>query len=172
MKHKRAARYYAEALFYAAQKWEQEEEIGEKLASLKNIFEEYAELQKILANPLISPQERELALKDLLPRVTSRKKEEVITAIAPEYQRLLDEAKDMEAVEVKVAAPLSPALELELENRLSRLIGKKARLEIKMEPEILGGLVLRWGDRVIDASVKKKLELLGTHLKTALHPVN
>ena len=172
MKRKRVARYYAEALFYAAQKWGQEEEIGESLASTKNILEEYTELQKILANRLISPEEREQALKALLPRVLSKEKEEVITAIAPEYQRLLDEAKGMEAVEVKVAAPLSSAQELELKERLSRLIGKKVRLEVTMEPEILGGLVLRWGGRVVDASIKKKLELLGAHLKTASHPVN
>ena len=165
MKHKKAARYYAETLFYAAQKRGQEEEIGEKLASLKNISEEYAELRDTLSNPLIPLKERQRALEALLPQVLSRKKEEFFTAIASEYQNIVDKAKDIEAVEVTVASPLSPALELELENRLARLIGKKARLEIKIEPEILAGLVLRWGDRVIDASVKKKLELLGTHLK-------
>jgi F-type H+-transporting ATPase subunit delta len=166
VKDKRLARHYAEALFYAAQKWGQEEELGEKLAALNQIFAEDAELQKILSNPLISPQEKETALKALLPRLLSRKKEELITAIAPEYQRLLDQAKDVEPVEVTVAAPLSTALESTLEDRLMRLIGKKVRLEIRIEPKILGGLVLRWGDRVIDASVRKKLELIGTHLKT------
>lgn len=166
MNDKRVARHYAEALFYAAQKMGQEEEVGEKLASLKRIFEEDAELQKILSNPLISPEEKETALKDLLPRLLSRKKEEVIASIAPEYQRLLDKARDVEPVEVTVAAPLSPALESELENRLIRLAGKKVRLEIKINPQILGGLVVRWGDRVIDASVKKKLEFIGAHLKT------
>jgi F-type H+-transporting ATPase subunit delta len=163
---KRVARHYAEALFYAAQKWGQEEELGEKLASLKQIFEEDAELQKILSHPLISPQEKEQALKDLLPRVLSRKKEELFTSIAPEYQRLLDQSKNIEAVDVTVAAPLSPAMESELESRLVRFVGKKVRMEIKIEPEILGGFVLRWGDRVIDASVKKKLELLGARLRT------
>lgn len=172
MKRKRVARYYAEALFYAAQKWGQEEEVGENLASAKNMLEEYTEFQRILADRLISPEEKERALKALLPRVLSREKEEVITAIAPEYQRLLDEAKDMEAVEVEVAAPLSSAQEIELKERLSRLIGKEVRLEVKVEPKILGGLVIRWGDRVVDASIKKKLELLGAHLKTASHPVN
>jgi F-type H+-transporting ATPase subunit delta len=163
---KRVARHYAEALFYAAQKWGQEEELGEKLASLKEIFEEDAELQKILSHPLISPQEKEQALKALLPRILSRKKEDMITSIAPEYQRLLDQSKDIEAVGVTVAAPLSPAMESELESRLVRFVGKKVRMEIKIEPKILGGLVLRWGDRVIDASVKKKLELIGARLRT------
>jgi len=172
VKDKRTARHYAEALFYAAQKQGQEEEIGEGLASMKNILEEYAELQKILSSSLLSPEEKEKALLALLPQVLSIKKEEIVTSIAAEYQRLLDQAKDVEAVEVKVAAPLSPALELELKNRLTRLIGKKVRLEMKMEPEMLGGLTLRWGDRVVDASVRKKLELLGAHLKKDLHPVN
>lgn len=166
MNDKRVARHYAEALFYAAQKWGQEEELGEKLASLKEIFEEDAELQKILSHPLISPQEKEQALKALLPRILSRKKEDMITSIAPEYQRLLDQSKDIEAVGVTVAAPLSPAMESELESRLVRFVGKKVRMEIKIEPKILGGLVLRWGDRVIDASVKKKLELIGARLRT------
>ncbi len=172
MKGKRAARYYAEALFNAAQKQGQEEDIGEKIASLNSIFGEYTEFQKILANPLISTKEKEKALKDLLPRVLSRKKEEAIAVIATEYQRLLDEAKDVEAVEVKVAAPLTTALELEMKTRLTSLIGKKVRLDIKLEPEILGGLVIHWGDRVVDASIKKKLELLEAHLKTAIHAVN
>ncbi|MGI5823090.1 MAG: ATP synthase F1 subunit delta [Dethiobacteria bacterium] len=172
MKDKRTARRYAEALFYAAQKQGHEEEIGKGLASMKDILEEYAELQKILISSLLSPQEKEQALQALLPRVLSIKKEEIVTSIAAEYQHLLDQAKDVEAVEVKVAAPLSPALELELKNRLTRLIGKKVRLEMKMEPEMLGGLTLRWGDRVVDASVRKKLELLGAHLKKDLHPVN
>lgn len=166
MNDKRVARHYAEALFYAAQKWGQEEELGEKLASLNEIFEEDAELQKILSHPLISSQEKEQALKALLPRILSRKKEEMFTSIAPEYQHLLDQAKDIEAVGVTVAAPLSPAMESELESRLVRFVGKKVRMEIKIEPEILGGLVLRWGDRVIDASVKKKLELIGVRLRT------
>ena len=90
----------------------------------------------------------------------------MFTSIAPEYQRLLDQSKNIEAVDVTVAAPLSPAMESELESRLVRFVGKKVRMEIKIEPEILGGFVLRWGDRVIDASVKKKLELLGARLRT------
>ena len=102
----------------------------------------------------------------MLPQVLSREKDDFVTSLAPEYQRLFDEARDVEPVEVTVAAPLSPAQESELEKRLNRIVGKKVRLEIKIEPDILGGLVLRWEDRVIDASVKKKLDSIGAHLKT------
>jgi len=166
VKPKRVARHFAEALFYAVQKLGQEEEMGEKLASLKEIFEEDAEFYRILSHPLMPLQEKEQAIKEMLPRLLSREKEELFTSLAQEYQRLLDQAKDIEAVEVTVAVPLSPALESELEKRLIRLIGKKVRMEIRIDPDILGGLVFRWGDRVVDASVKKKLEFFGSYLKT------
>ena len=87
----------------------------------------------------------------------------MFTSIAPD-QRLLDQSKNIEAVAYG-GCPF-PAMESELESRLVRFVGKKVRMEIKIEPEILGGFVLRWGDRVIDASVKKKLELLGARLRT------
>jgi F-type H+-transporting ATPase subunit delta len=162
---KRLARAYAEALFSAAQKRGQEEELGNNLEFLKKRFEEDAKLQKIIRNQRISPQEKEKALKELIPRLLSRKKEEFFTALAPEYRRLLDQAKNLELVEITVAAPLSPSLESELVKRLSDIMGKTVRLEVKIDPKILGGLIINWGDRVVDASLKKKLELVGAHLR-------
>ncbi|HOB29069.1 MAG: ATP synthase F1 subunit delta [Dethiobacteria bacterium] len=166
MSQDKVARVYAEALFSEARKMGQAEELGEKLLSLKRRMEEDAELQKVLQHELISPQEKEKALKELLPRLLSREREEMIISIVPEYQRLLDEEKDVEPVEVTLASAITPALESELKQRLAQVIGKKVRLEIKIDPKILGGMVLRWEDRVVDASVKKKLELIGDHLKT------
>ncbi len=166
MSHERDARAYAEALFFAAQKRGQEEEVGQQLSSIKKRIEEDAELQKILQHQLISPREKEKALQALLPQLLKREKEDFFMAIELEYRRFLDKAKKMVLMEVTVAAPLSPALESELANKLSSFVGEKVRLQIRVDPKILGGLVLRWGDRVLDASVKKKLELIGAHLKT------
>lgn len=166
MKSKRFARHFAEAFFYAVQKLGQEEGMGQIFALLKEMFEEDAEFYRILSHPLMPSHEKEQAIKEMLPRLLSRKKEELFTSIAQEYQRLLDQAKDIEEVEVTVAFPLSSALKSELEKRLIRLVGKRVRMEIRIDPDILGGLVFRWGDRVVDASVKKKLEFFGSYLKT------
>ena len=166
MSDERVARIYAEALFSEAAKMGQAEELGEKLLSLKERMEEDAELQRTLQHELISPQEKEKVLKDLLPRLLKREKDELISAIIPEYQRLLDQEKDVEPVEVTLASAITPVLEAELKERLARLVGKQVRLQTKIDPVILGGMVLRWEDRVIDASVRKKLELIGDHLKT------
>ncbi len=166
MSDDRVARIYAEALFSEARKMGQAEELGEKLFSLQKRMEEDAELQKVLRHELISSQDKEKALQSLLPRLLSREEDDFITAIVPEYQRLLDQEKDVEPVEVTLASAITPALEAELKKRLAQVVGKGVRLETKVDPEILGGMVLRWEDRVIDASVRKKLELIGDHLKT------
>ncbi|NLZ28352.1 MAG: ATP synthase F1 subunit delta [Firmicutes bacterium] len=166
MSYKKIARSYAEALFSVAQKWGQEEDMGEKLASLQKRLEEDDELRQILHDRLVTPEEKEKALKALLPQLLARKSEDNIISIAREYQLLLDKARNMELMEVAVAAPLSPSMVSELENRLGSYIGKKIRLKIHVDPKILGGLVLRRGDQVVDASVKKKLEIIGAHLKS------
>ena len=160
------ARIYAEALFNEARKIGQAEELGEKLLSLKERMEQDAELRRALQHELISAQEKEKVLKTLLPRLLEREKDEMIAAVVPEYQRLLDRERDVEPVEVTLASAITPDLETELKQRLARVVGRKVRLETKIDPAILGGMVLRWEDRVIDASVKKKLELIGDHLKT------
>ncbi len=166
MSQSRVARSYAEALFSAAQKWGQEDEVGVKLDSLKKRLEEDAELQRILQQQLLTPEDKERALKALIPRLAGRTTEETIVAVADEYQLLLDQAKNREYLEVTVATPLSPTLVSELEKRLSAFTGKNIRLQIKVDPKVLGGLVLRWGDRVIDASVRHKLESICTHIKS------
>jgi len=162
----RVARSYAEALFSVAQKWGQEDEMGAKLVSLKNRLEEDAELQRIFQQQLLTPEDKEKALKALIPRLSSRTTEETIVDIVNEYQVLLDKAKNREYLEITVAAPLSPTMVSELESRLSSFTGKNIRLQIKVDPKVLGGLVLRWGDQVIDASVKHKLESICAQIKS------
>ncbi len=166
MSQDKIARVYAEALFSEARKAGRAEELGEELLSLKKRMEEDAEIRKILQHELVSPREKEKALKDLLPRLLSRENQETIASIVPEYERLLDREKDVEPVEVTLASSITPALESELKQRLAGVVGKKVRLVMKIDPGILGGMVLRWEDRVIDASARRKLKLIGDHLKT------
>ncbi|NLA05138.1 MAG: ATP synthase F1 subunit delta [Firmicutes bacterium] len=166
MSEDRLARIFAEALFAEAAKMGQAEELGEKLLSVKKRMDEDAELREVLQHELITPREKEKVLKELLPRLLKREKDELISAMIPEYQRLVDQEKDVEPVEVTLASAITPALESELKERLARVVGKRVRLQTKIDPVILGGMVLRWEDRVIDASVKRKLELIGDHLKT------
>ena len=71
----------------------------------------------------------------------------------------------MEPVELTLAAPISPDLQRELEERLAAIVGKKVRLEVNIDPQLLGGMVVRWKGRLIDASVRRKLVRIGDHLR-------
>jgi F-type H+-transporting ATPase subunit delta len=161
----RYAAAYAEALFAAARKLGRAEELGEMLLSLKKRMEEDDEIAKILQYDLISRQEKEKALTEFLPRLLQREKDEIFLAIVPEYQRLLDQEKEVEPVELTLAAPISPDLQRELEERLAAIVGKKVRLEVNIDPQLLGGMVVRWKGRLIDASVRRKLVRIGDHLR-------
>ena len=77
--------------------------------------------------------------------------------VREEYQRLLDEHRGMSHAVVFTAVPLSADEERAVAQRLRELTGKEIVLERQVEPEILGGLVARVGDRLIDGSTRTRL---------------
>jgi F-type H+-transporting ATPase subunit delta len=77
--------------------------------------------------------------------------------VMDEYQRLLDEYRGMAQAVVLTAVPLSDDEERAVAQRLKELTGKEVVLEGRVDPEILGGLVARVGDRLIDGSTRTRL---------------
>ena len=83
---------------------------------------------------------------------------ECIDEIVSEYERLLDaHYLGVEYVEVTSAIPLEKEHEERIARRLAEIRGKQIRLNTQTDPNILGGLIIRIGDRVIDGSVRSKL---------------
>jgi F-type H+-transporting ATPase subunit delta len=81
-----------------------------------------------------------------------------LAALAVEYQRLLDEQEGNLHVEVTVAAELETGLLEEIGRRVGAALRKRALPRQKVDPDIIGGLVLRVGDKLIDGSVRCQLE--------------
>jgi F-type H+-transporting ATPase subunit delta len=77
--------------------------------------------------------------------------------VREEYQRLLDEHRGMTHALVFTAVPLSEEEERAVSQRLRELTGKEIVLERQVDPEILGGLVARVGDRLVDGSTRTRL---------------
>jgi len=77
--------------------------------------------------------------------------------VRDEYQRLLDEHRGMAQALVLTAVPLSEDEERAVAQRLRELTGKEIVLERRVDPEIMGGLVARVGDRLIDGSTRTRL---------------
>lgn len=111
-------------------------------------------LEKLLAGQ-VSAQALNLAL--LLAR---RGRTSLLPAVAAEYKRLVDRERGVVVATVTGAMPLEPA-ELEaIGDRIRAMTGAQVELETRDDPGLIGGVTVRIGDRLIDASVRGRLERL------------
>jgi F-type H+-transporting ATPase subunit delta len=92
--------------------------------------------------------------------VIQKRRQMLIPEIATEYQGLLDEAENRLHANVTVARATSDPERDALARQLSRLFGKRVVPHISENPAILGGLIVRVGDTVMDGSVRKRLAVL------------
>ena len=76
------------------------------------------------------------------------------------YRALADAASGLTRVEVTAAVPLDQALEQDIRNTLSQRLGGSIHTTVRQDPSIIGGLIIRIGDRVIDGSLRTRLQQL------------
>lgn len=107
----------------------------------------------------VSPQARNLARL-----LVERGRLALLTEVLAEYDRLADRASGVVRAEVVAAVPVDRALEESIAGALTARLGGEVQTVVKQDPEILGGLVIRIGDRVIDASVRARLQQLQASL--------
>jgi len=169
-----AARRYARAVFELARQDGRLEDWGRRVTEVSDLLGN-AEVAAVLTNPTIAVGERMALISappnQLDPEATNLARlliesNRVAEAggIADEFERLVDE------VAGRVRATVTTAVELRAEDRdrvageLSRRLSKEVRLDVVVDPKILGGLKLQYGDRMIDASVSSKLQQLRRRL--------
>lgn len=172
MLNKAVARRYAAAFFSLALEKGLVDSLEKELAEVVKTVDENPELQRFLENPMVVVTEKkkvvdevfggrlsELTL-DFLKVVLDKRREAYLKEIYNEFVKRANEARNLVDVEVTSAKELSQADLTALEARLVKMTGKQVRLTTKVDPALIGGLVVRIGDRVIDGSVTKRLELL------------
>ena len=94
---------------------------------------------------------------NLLALLTSRRSLGLLPRIVDGYQRLMDAHLNRERAEVATAVPLEREQGERLTQQLSQLLGKEVILTSRVDPEVLGGLVARVGDKIIDGSARGRL---------------
>lgn len=104
---------------------------------------------------------------NLVKLLESKRRLPLLSQIAEFFQELLDDHNGIAHAQVLTAVPMSDDEQRALAARLSELTGKQVQVEAHEEPEILGGLVARIGDRLIDGSAKTKLLALKRELARA-----
>ena len=173
------AKRYAEALYELVAPEGQQEEALRALESVRELWRENGELRRALGNPLIPPRVRVQLMQtisatefpahvvDLLELILQRHRHFILPALADAFRAVLDEREQRVRVEAIAAVAVPEEFRQRLQRLAKRLAGPRAELVIKQDPSIIGGLILRIGDRVIDASVRGQLERLVQRIKHA-----
>ena len=84
----------------------------------------------------------------------------MVGEIAEEYQRLLNSYRGIEEAEIITAVPIDEEDRLKIEERLGAIVGKKVVIKPEVDSSLIGGIVARIGDKLIDGSTRSRLEAL------------
>jgi F-type H+-transporting ATPase subunit delta len=165
------ARVYAEALFEVAREKGKLDAIRDQLAELVDALNENRELQVFFFSPYFSSQEKregisraldgaEPELANFLELLAEKHRMPVIFRIRRLFDALWAEENKLLEVEVTSAVELDPKIVKRIGKEIEEQTGRKVELSSNVNEDILGGLVLRVGNMVLDASVRNKLERL------------
>jgi F-type H+-transporting ATPase subunit delta len=170
-----AARRYAEAAFEVAmrdgmlEQWRSELDVAAAIVGDQRVLD-------VLANPAVPGERRSAALTDLLGTRVARPvlnlvqlmlrrgRIEQMPRVAAEFRRLDDERQGITHAIATSATALTPDEVTALTARLEESTGGRISLDTEVDPSLLGGLVVRVGDRLIDGSVRGRLERLRNQL--------
>lgn len=172
------ARRYARAIFELAQEKGEIDAWTRRLEVVRAVLQD-PRAQAVFNNPTIPPSQRLEVLDGLGTRamgkeglnlarlLVSSRRVAALDGIIHEYERLADEAAGRVRALATTAVELGGADRRRLSRDLGERLGKEVRLETRVDPAIVGGVVLQFGDRVIDASVAGRLQRLRRRLVTA-----
>lgn len=167
------ARRYAVALFQAAEGQGVVDEVESHLADLVRYVDQDRGLAQLLSNRRIPRGQRQEAvlnvlgegaptiLQNFLRLVIDKQREHLLSEFHEEYYETMLAAKGIVEAEVITAVDLSePGLE-RIRQRLEEITGKQVRVVPRTNPELVGGLVVRIGDRRLDGSLRRRLKEMG-----------
>ncbi|MGK2849556.1 MAG: F0F1 ATP synthase subunit delta [Candidatus Limnocylindrales bacterium] len=169
------ARRYAEAAFQVATRDDTIDQWRTELAAAAAVIGD-ARAIGTLSNPAIPIDQRSKAVAGLLKGIASapvqnliqlllrRGRIEELSRVDAEFRRLDDRRQGITHATATSAAALSPDEVQALTQRLEQSTGGRIALDMKVDPSLLGGLVVRVGDRLIDGSVRGRLERLRNQL--------
>lgn len=167
------ARVYAQAAINAAAKQEKAAELVAELESLaSDVFDQLPQFEAVLVSARVGYEEKadlidkafqrqgSPLLKNFLKVVARHGRLDCLRAIIRQARRLLDQQTGVVDVRLTTAATLDPAVETAVAAALRQSLGGQPRLVHSVDPNLIGGAVLRIGDTVYDASVAAQLKQL------------
>ena len=172
-----AARY-ASALFELADSQRALDQVAGDFANLKSMLDDSADLQRLVGSPIMPREEqrrgilaiaKQAQFSDLTRRfvgvLADNRRLFLLRSVMDAYLAELAKRRGEMTVDVTAAHALSQDQLASVTDALNRSLGSKVSVNVKVDPSILGGLVVKVGSRLIDSSVKTKLDRLQLAMK-------
>ncbi|MFC2128223.1 ATP synthase F1 subunit delta, partial [Bacteroidota bacterium] len=168
----RAALRYGKAVLSLAKDSNKEEDVNKSMLLIAETIDESKELAIVLNSPVIKAEDKIKALtaifSDAIDQITlgvivllgENKRLPLLSLIAKQFSILFDHDKLVDVAKVTTAVPLTKELKAKVLAKIEQLTGNKASLENVVNPDIIGGFVLRIGDIQYDASISNNLNEL------------
>jgi F-type H+-transporting ATPase subunit delta len=171
----RAAIRYAKAILEIADSKKVASQVSVDMALISSTINTNAELNTFIQSPTINVEQKESALlevfananavtKSLFHLLMENKRFEILDAIALEYNKLFDIMNGVEVAKVTTAIAMDAALEAKVSAKIATFSDKKITIENTIDPSIIGGFILRIGDKQYNGSVANRLQVLKREL--------
>ena len=167
----RAAIRYAKAILETALSSGKENQVNDDMKSIINAVNSSADLKDFLASPIITSEVKMNVLsevfgsvqadtKSLFRLLQENKRFEILEAIATQFNAQFDEMNGVEVAKVTTAFPITAELEAKILAKAKAISTKKITIQNTVDPSIIGGFILRIGDKQYNASVSNRLQEL------------
>ncbi len=166
----RAASRYSQALFKLAEQKNQLAQIDEQLLMTRELVEKHPEISHLVLNSTISLAEKEDFIEKIVPQGTvpllihflkvliEKKRFRELVLIQKKFRRLFEKKQGVQEVEAVTASELQQDQELKLKSMLKNKLRAEIRLVKKTDPNLIGGLILRFDGNEINASYRARLD--------------
>jgi F-type H+-transporting ATPase subunit delta len=172
------AERYASALFDIADERRTLDEVASDLRQLRTMLAESVDLSRLVRSPILTRGEQGKAIsalaeragfaplvRDFLAVVAKNRRLFAVPAMIEAYLAKLAERRGEVTAEVIAAQPLSETQLALLSDQLRRSVGRRVSVEPRVDPGLIGGMIVKVGSRMVDGSIKSKLQRLQLAMK-------
>lgn len=168
----KAALRYAKAILNLALEQKKEVEVNNDMLLIANTIGESKDLQLLLTSPILKSDKKKSVLKEifsnkisslsssLIDLLIDNERLAILNEVSKKYISLFDSLKGKEIAKVTTAIALDDELNNKVLQKVKEITGKEAIVENIINPDIIGGFILRVGDIQYDASIANKLQVL------------
>lgn len=167
---------YSQALFSLAREKGKVDNFKDELEDIDSVLDNNKELKKAFYHQRILPKEKKdfiekifydksVLILNFIYLIIDKHREQYLAGIIKEYNRLYNKEMHILEVEVVSAVELEKQSQQQLKNKLKKLLDSTIVLKVSKDPQIIGGLVIKIGDYIIDGSIRNQLKMLQKRIK-------